>query len=78
MEKLLDKINTSICKSKILAASNYCLHNQLKFQNSIELGLIKFIIQLRAQMFKHGDSWKRQKLNGCFFKKFYSKIWVGF
>ena len=56
MEKLLDKINTSICKSKILVASNYCLHNQLKFQNSIELGLIKFIIQLRVQMFKHGDS----------------------
>ena len=50
MEKLLNKTNTSICKSKILAASNYCLHNQLKFQNSIELGLIKFIIQLRVDV----------------------------
>ena len=39
------QIDARICKNKILAVSGYCLHNQLKFNNSIE-----FIIQFKIQV----------------------------
>ena len=37
--KLQEQISTRIYKNRTLAASDYCLHNQLKILNSIELWL---------------------------------------
>ena len=39
--KLQKQLITIICKNRVLGTSDYCLHNQLKFHNSIE-----FIIEL--------------------------------
>ena len=41
-KKLQLQLNTRIYKNKILAASNYCLHNYLKFYNFIELELKRY------------------------------------
>ena len=34
-EKLQEQVSTGICKKRTFAASDYCLHNQFKFWNSI-------------------------------------------
>ena len=53
--KLQKQLNRIICEKTILATSDYCLHNQSRFHNSIELKLYNFIIQSRMYMFKQGD-----------------------
>ena len=53
IEKLKEQLNKRICKNRILAASDDCLHNQLKAKNSIEFKWINFIVELISlQMFK--------------------------
>ena len=36
-KKRREQFSTRICKNRIFAAFEYCLHNQLKFYNSTEL-----------------------------------------
>ena len=59
-----EQINKIIYKNRILAPSDYCLHNQLKFQIQLSCHYVG------VHMFKPGDSSNHgsntQKMNGCF------------
>ena len=74
-----EQINKIIYKNRILAPSDYCLHNQLKFQILLScryVGVHMFkpgvhrSTYVGVHMFKPGDSSNhgsnRQKMNGCF------------
>ena len=57
-----------------MIACDYCLHNQLKFHNLIELLPKGFIIQLRLLIFKTGIHKTDGKLTVVYSKKSYCKM----